>query len=395
MSVQKWRWDQGRLAYFQFENLKSMAQCLVRLDGISLEQSDDPLRKELVESTGLPFAPETYKVWRNYKRVFECSFLATNFDGKLYVTDFCKRLAFEDGGEVDVDEFLSLYIPRFRYPFPAFAEYDKGEKLIYPFCAVLKRLFSDFLIHKKAALSLEDVFSIVIGNECTGLESLEHYATLAPTGHSPSGDEERQVREMLIFISQLSVLKWYDGKLHLDISPKDYEDYSGFQYLVTPFFVESRGDKEADYLSLTSLGDEITYPFKLQSREMPTDDIFIEGKRARVTHVKIERSPLLRRIFLKTYPGTVCNMCTTDTKYRYPWTENILEIHHVLPLSSALSVTTEGTSLADVVGICPNCHKSVHGYYRKWLNDNRLDDFRSKNEAKEIYEQAKSSTILI
>jgi len=392
---QKWRWDQGRLTYFQFENLKNIARCLVLLGGTSLDRGDDPLRAELEKLTGLPFAPNTYKVWRNYKRVFECAFLATNLDGTLYITDFCKRLALEDSGEMDVDEFLSLFIPKFRYPFPAFSEYEENAQIVYPFSAVLKKLLSDFLIHKRAVLSLEDVFSLIVGNNCSGLEPLEHYATLTPTGYVPDADEKRQVREMLIFISQLSILKWYDGELHLDISVKDYEDYNGFETLITPVLGETRKTREEEFISVTSLTGEVAYTFKLQSREMPTDDIFIEGKRTRVTHIKIERSPLLRRLFLKTYPGTTCNMCTADMKYRYPWTDNLLEIHHLLPLSSALSITNEGTSLADVVGICPNCHKSTHSYYRKWLNENNLDDFRSKDEAKEIYGRAKKGTILV
>jgi hypothetical protein len=89
---QKWRWDQGRLTYFQYENLKSIAHTLIRLEGVEINQKDvDPLRSELESFTGLPFAPSTYRVWRNYKRVFECSFLGTNLNDRLYVTDFCKK----------------------------------------------------------------------------------------------------------------------------------------------------------------------------------------------------------------------------------------------------------------------------------------------------------------
>jgi hypothetical protein len=391
----KWRWDQGRLSYFQFENLKAIAHCLIRLDGIVINQKDiDPLRAELESWTGLPFAPKSYRVWRNYKRVFECSFLATNINDRLYVTAFCKRIASDDTKKIDVDEFLSLFIPRFRFPFAAFNDYKKSEQLIYPFCAVLKYLFSNFLIGKQATISLEDVFAYIIGNNCTGLEPIEHYANLKRTSYKPNGDENRQVREMLIFISQLSVLKWYGGALFLDISPKDYEDYNGFQHLTNPFFTIPKQTREEEYLSMTSLTDEPVYQFKLQSREIPTDDIFIEGKRTRVTHIKIERSPLLRKLFFEKYPETICDMCVCDTKQRYPWTDNLLEVHHILPLSSTLSITGEGTSLTDVVGLCPNCHKSVHTYYKNWLNKYKLDDFRSRIEAKEIYHEAKISIVL-
>jgi hypothetical protein len=391
----KWRWDQGRLSYFQFENLKAIAHCLQRLEGIVINQKDvDPLREELEKFTGLPFAPQHYRVWRNYKRVFECSFLATNIHDRLYVTDFCKRIATDGEQKIDVDEFLSLFIPRFRFPFAAFSDYEKTDNLIYPFCAVLKFLISNFQIGLQANISLADVFSIIIGNNCTGLEPIEHYTKLKRTNYKPDGDENRQVREMLIFISQLSILKWHSGALYLDISAKDYEDYNGFQHLTNPFYIQPKDIREEEYLAMTSLTGEIVYPFKLQSREMPTDDIFIEGKRTRVTHIKIERSPLLRRLFFEKYPETICDMCVCDTRQRYPWTENLLEVHHILPLSSTLLITGEGTSLNDVVGLCPNCHKSVHTYYKNWLNEYKVDDFTSRFEAREIYEQAKSSILL-
>jgi hypothetical protein len=46
-----------------------------------------------------------------------------------------------------------------------------------------------------------------VGNECDGTEPLEEYTSLRDTNRLPSGDEERQVREMLIFASQMSWLK--------------------------------------------------------------------------------------------------------------------------------------------------------------------------------------------
>jgi len=391
----KWHWDQGRLSHFQFENLKAIAHCLTKLEGIVINQKDiDPLRAELENYTGLPFAPKSYRVWRNYKRVFECSFLATTINSQLYVTDFCKKVAASGTKKIDVDEFLSLFIPRFRFPFAAFTDYKKSDNLVYPFCAALKYLISNFQLGKQTNISLEDIFSLIIGNNCTGLEPIEHYTNLKKTNYKPDGDETRQVREMMIFISQLSILKWHTGALFLDISAKDFEDYNGFQHLTNPLYKEPKQIREEEYLSMTSLTGQIVYPFKLQSREIPTDDIFIEGKRTRVTHIKIERSPLLRRLFFDKYPETVCDMCVCDTTQRYPWTDNLLEVHHILPLSSTLSITGEGTSLNDVVGLCPNCHKSVHTYYKNWLNKYKVDDFRSRIEAKEIYHQAKTSIVL-
>lgn len=117
---------------------------------------------------------------------------------------------------------------------------------------------------------------------------------------------------------------------------------------------------------------------------------FTEGRRVRVTHLRIERSPRLRRLYFSTRQEPIlCDMCFCNTSARYPWTSNLLEIHHLLPLSSTLSITTQGTSLADIVALCPTCHKSVHAYYRNWLNQKRVDDFCSTDEAREVYQQVK------
>ena len=51
-----WRWDQGRLNYFQYSNLQKIAQSIVGLDGTTINVKDlDPLRYVLEKQTGLPF----------------------------------------------------------------------------------------------------------------------------------------------------------------------------------------------------------------------------------------------------------------------------------------------------------------------------------------------------
>ena len=81
-----WRWDQGRLNYFQYNNLHLIVQAIIDLDGTTINVKDlDTLRYVLEKETNLPFSPQSYKVWRNYKRVFECSMLATSIDNRLFV----------------------------------------------------------------------------------------------------------------------------------------------------------------------------------------------------------------------------------------------------------------------------------------------------------------------
>lgn len=389
-----WRWDQGRLAYFQFDNLRLIAESLCQLEGVILSQGNiDPIRQELVIWTGLPFAPNTYKVWRNYKRVFECSLLATNYQGRLFVSDIAKKISLASTESIDVDDYMALFIPRFRYPFPAFNE-NQSDIVVYPCIAVLKLLLAKFSIGKIPVVSLEEVFEKLIANEITGLEETSHYLKITPKSISINPDQNRQVREMLIFISQMSILKWQNGKLYLDITMVDFEATNGLELLINPVIKKIELNREEEFISLTNLHGNQIMPFTLSSRDGGFEDLFIEGRKRKVTHFKIERSPLLRKMYFERYPSTTCEMCDCDTKKSYPWTENILEIHHILPLSSTLSITGEGTSLSDVVGLCPNCHKSVHIFYKNWFVKYSLDDFKSKEQAIEVYYEAKNSILV-
>lgn len=186
------RWDQGRLDYYRFDNILRMATVLAEMDGVALNVGNDPLRKPLVERTGLGFKPDHYRVWRNYARVFRCSLLATDVSHRLAVTALCRKLADPASG-VTPDEYLNFVFSRFALPFPAFDDYNASIPPAYPFSAIVK--FA--AVRGNTGVSLQDAFSYVVGNDCMGIEDLSWYQRLAPTGRKPQGDEERQVREML------------------------------------------------------------------------------------------------------------------------------------------------------------------------------------------------------
>lgn len=382
-----WRWDQGRLDYFVFDNLKAIASALSGLNGIEINPKGfDPLRPILENSTGLPFLPDNdprYRIWRNYARTFGCSLLATKVGKHLFVSEICQRLA--DGSIRDVDEYLTVLIQRFRYPSPVFDSYDSNEPIVFPFVALLKYLLSLSKNDAFPNISVEDVFSKIIGNGCTGLEANDFYKTLQNTGLKPQGEQERQTREMLLVLSQFSFLKWANRKLYLDTT-FDLWGFLGSLNLSVNLPAAGRVEEFANLTHLTSAPKPLAFG---ETFETPVDLIFTEGKRSRITHLKIERSPLLRKMFFEKLPSVVCNMCDLQPRVKYPWTDNILEIHHLLPLSSGVAVTTAGTSLEDIVSLCPNCHRSTHVYYKLWLNANQANDFAGKGEAKAVYKEAK------
>jgi len=379
-----WRWDQGRLLYFQFDILKRIADVLVKFDGVRIDDCEHLFRSALELEVGMPFLPRGYAVLRNYKRVFECAFLATVLNKRLFVSDFCKELSKKNGIFSSSDDFFLSYISRFHYPFPAFEGYDSKQERVYPFCAIIKYLCS---LHQRgvpANVSLEEIFHVIIANHCTGFEDLNFYRHLAPQEFQVDETSKRQLREMIIFISQLSLLKVYNGKLWLDIiEPSTMPEL--VDNCLTPVGSLPRESRFEEFSELTRISGELDLPVVEMLKPNKYDAEFIEGKRKRVEHFRIDRSPLLRQYYREQNQQPICAMCKMDVLHKYPWTDYLLDIHHLLPLSSSIAITKNGTSLEDIVGLCPTCHHSVHIYYSKWLNKNEQDDFSSAAQAMQVY----------
>jgi predicted HNH restriction endonuclease len=122
-----------------------------------------------------------------------------------------------------------------------------------------------------------------------------------------------------------------------------------------------------EFLQLTKINSPIVLPTIEVFPSDVSDTEFIEGKRKRVQHLRVERSPLLRKYYKEQNQTPVCRMCQMNMANKFPWTDYMLDIHHLLPLTSSVSITNKGTSLNDIVGLCPSCHRSIHIYYTKWL----------------------------
>ena len=60
----------------------------------------------------------------------------------------------------------------------------------------------------------------------------------------------------------------------------------------------------------------------------------------------------------------------------------VLEVAHI-------DGNRQNNNVGNLVILCPNCHKSVHVYYKQWLNSQRIEDFRNEQEARRIYQQAR------
>jgi hypothetical protein len=390
-----WRWDQGRLKYFQASTIRKSAKVLAQFDGQLIQKpAADILRKPLQNATELMYPPAKnphYPIWRNFGRVIEQQLLATRIAKRLVVTDLCKNLA-DDANSISDEQYMQFLVSRYAIPSPSFQGYDSTLAPKFPFCAVIKLALSRLKSGGNPVTS-KDVVQYLIGNDATGKERLSFYERLEPSTLKLSAKRERQVREMIAILGQIPFLKWENYALSVDASEFTSElEEEIFKY-ATPDSRLPRKNKEEEVLNLGSLDKRIIPPVQITVvRE--EDWNFVEGSRRRVTHLRIERSSKLRAIYIaRTKNPSFCDMCSMDTFKKYPWSKNLIEVHHLLPLGSLLRVELKSTSLKDVVGICPTCHKATHQFYRRWLSHNGVEDFRSPEEAYSVYAAAKQSVV--
>jgi hypothetical protein len=389
--MRSWRCDQGRLAYFQLAEVPNLAQALSAFDGQTLTQGDDPdsLRTLLEEYSERPFLPSHYKVWRNYSRVFGFLMLATKVGEILVCTDLCKKVA---SGALSGDDYLLHIAKNFSYPSPVFEDYEVSGEQVWPFCAVIKLLISNFIFKDKPIISIDQIIDELQGNSINGTETLGVYKEISSSGYKiqPDDDAYRQIRELIRFISQFSFLKWDNPHLILDVASKD--EALKIATAFEPVRLARMHDRSTELLQRGSVSGELFSIIQPIESTLNFFDIdFTEGSRAKALHLRIERSSKLREMyFARAMNPSVCNMCTRDTLDHYPWTDRIIEVHHLLPLSSPVKVEKQSTSLKDVVGLCPTCHRATHKFYSNWLKDKCLADFKTHTEAKETYNLAKS-----
>lgn len=386
----RWGWDQGRVAYMEFRVIQATASVLARFDGYPLDQPQDALRDALAGASGLSFASGPNEVWRNYRGVFGRTLLAARLDERLVSTDVCKKLAGADGEPFTSDDYFAFLIPRFYIPSPTSTAYDPDGPRCYPFCALIRYLLAQTIVGGGAFITVEDMLTKLVANDCVGNESLDYYRELSATAYRPVADEERQVRELARFLGQFTPLKWINPALFLDVGSAA-EARRELLDVATPVESPREGEAWKEILALGSMDGWEAAPLTAASADGSDDEeIVIEGTRRSVIHRRVERSARIRRLYFETVsPPYYCDMCGANLAVRYPWTENILQVHHVLPLSSTLYAEERRTLIRDVVGVCPNCHTATHNFYGVWLRERSQNDFGSKDEARDVYQEAK------
>jgi len=386
-----WRFDQGRLAYMQYDEIRRLAVALSHIDGIAKPAvSGDILRQTLSKYSFRPFAPMNYTVWRNYKRVFGCLLLATETNGKIICTDLCKILA-NTANEIDVDDYMRHFATHFYYSSPVFDEYNSKDIQVFPVVAIFKLLASIYLTSDRNWITVDEIASYLIANNVTGLEPLKFYSDLKPK--AVYGDM-RQLRELVIFVSQFSFFKWNNQSLFLEISNK--EIIFQIEILLAPHITPRKNNPDEELLHLGSGFQGVALSDLTTDQIDIIDTEFSEGSKIRVTHLRTERSAKLKEFyFSNTKNFHICDICFMDTAKKYPWANHIIELHHLLPLSSPVRVDLKKTSINDIVGICPTCHRATHKFYAQWLKNTGFKDFQNDKEARYVYDQVKKNIVSI
>lgn len=403
-----WQWEQGRGEYFHFENILAMSRVLLNQEGMLVSDlsADEELRLEAFRAAKLKFLPHKrgYTVWRNYARVFKVAMLAADVPGNngksvLQCTDLCAQLA--AGKIASATDYISHVMRRFYLAGPVFGakNYRPGGKRVFPFCAIV-RLLAARTAYTGAlyCASPDEINGLLFSRNVSGNEDMKFFQGIsaAPVIWKNS-DQRRQVREMLIFAGQCSFLKWDGQKLCMDLPPDSLVHDA--KLLFNRMSPDVREQKRTVHEEVINMGRVARYYSRLifpsevnaviRHDPMAENDLSREGKRRVVNHIIIERSTKLRAMFFAAHKRAVCDITGAPQHAGFPWVHNILEIHHVMPLSSSVRSGDKGTSLDDLVALTPTSHRAIHYYYRRWLRKNKRD-FRDKREAHEVYCAAKT-----
>ncbi len=388
-----WNWDPGRLDYVQFGNVVQIARLVTNYDIRSID------KETAQRETGLPFkSPDTHSLWRNYSRILKTSLLVYEENGIACPTEFAKILA--KTGEVTCDEYMHFIVR--TYTDPPFVLSSRGaQEIRYPLLFSLKYLLTKAIRGEDEGTDLYEIIGAYEKTGFTGKEEDNKFIKIvnASTNYKSlitDREASRQARESLIAMSQISYLHFQkrnnNHRMFISLSKKDAEQI--FESLEGLYIEEEdrekRIQKTANLFSSLSTAEELNYNNSIMTESLESGFAFTEGRKIKKAHITIERNSKLRHEFFSKRPAVLCDLCILDTHETYPWTERVLELHHIMPLSSGTRVMLDGTILDDLVPLCPNCHRAVHRYYDNWLRKEKRQDFSGIDESKQAYEKIKT-----
>jgi hypothetical protein len=384
-----WHWDQGHLAYFQFDALRKIAAFVVD------HEFKNASRNELLTATDLDFqAPMTHSPWRQYSRALKLSLLVSEIDGEAKATEVAKVLA--EPGAVTCDEYLYFLVRAFTEPAPALEDWTPKAHFRYPLLFSLKYLLAKTSMGELPVASLSEIIGAYIATGFSGEESDSDFIKAVGKSSSYSakatGVDARQARESLKVMAQISFLSIRKGNVIVSLDKEDAKAIFGDLSPIAGSRAASPGAeirRLAMFFKAGSTSDVFDYPNTIVSDAVESG--FREGSKVKKTHIVIERNASLRKEYFALKPTDVCDVCTMHTGKSYPWTASgVIDLHHLLPLASGTRVEKNSTTIDDLVPVCPTCHRAIHRYYDGWLKQKKQKDFTDGREARGVYKLLKS-----
>lgn len=295
-----------------------------------------------------------------------------------------------------MDEYFHFLARTFTDPSPALTGWRPSARQRYPLAFALRYGLAKLATKAVDAFPLSEVLFAYRMSGFHATEPYDDFVSLTSSlGQSPSVQKvqrSRQARESLKVISQISYVHYDNRGFSLSL---DKRDARALFDCLHP--IEGQAELAAED-ELRRVGSLIT---SCQVTEMPnlqntifSEELvggFKEGGRVRKTHMAVERNSKLRQAYFQANPTNICDVCQVNVDERFPWTSRMLDLHHLLPLSSGTRVESSKTVLSDLVPLCPTCHRGVHGYYDSWLKERNRSDFADIDEALSVYAAAKQN----
>lgn len=385
-----WHWEQGRLEYFQFVSLRRVAAFALSNDLMTAT------RGAIRAAVGQSFDPSGYTPWRNYARVYKSMFLVAPQKGVAIATPVAALLAVP--GQVTSDEFFHFVAMATTEPSPALSTYNATATPRFPLLFAVKYLLMNAARGDTSLSTFDEIIGAYRNSKFSGSENDLDFLGLAgrkseftTAGKSSPDALRRQARESLRVMAQISYIHIRGQSAGLSIAPEDAQKAFAELQPIGGTRLAS-GDAEIHRRAALFAGgstlDFFDYPKTVVSES--TEAGFKEGSKAEKTHLVIERNSRLRAEYFSRFNPKSCDVCKLETAKSYPWTAQIIDLHHVLPLSSGTRTERSGTVLTDMLPVCPTCHRAIHRYYATWLKLNLRRDFVDATEAKSVIAEMKS-----
>lgn len=390
-----WHWDQGHGPYFWFDSLRRLSQYVVAHNFKAAS------REELLDATGLSFAaPVTHSPWRQYSRALKLTFLVSEDQGKAVPTPVAQLLSVP--GRTTCDQYMHFLARAFTEPSPALQEWVPNTNFRYPLLFTLKYVLTKRSVSRDPVSTLDEIIGAFLQSGFVGDEPEEAFIGIVgpATGYANQINRvpenlRRQARESLGVLAQISYLHLGNSRLTVSL---DAEDAATVFADLHPVLGPHAADRETEIRRVATLfRDGATEDFYDYPNTAASDVVqsgFMEGNKVEKTHLTIERNQSLRRAFFMAHNTAFCDVCSLNTVLTYPWTDRVLDLHHLLPLCSGMRVTTigtkTGTTLDDLVPVCPSCHRAIHRFYGRWLKQKGLLDFENEGQARTVYRDMKA-----